>query len=315
MAAKFKLNFILICAIGLFSFCPNFVSAYSLHVLIIGIYYAVMALAWNFLAGQAGLLVFSQAAFAAMGAYASGLFILHSGCPIWSGLIFATAVTGIVGALLGALCRKLNGTYLALVTLSFAEIVRIVITNEDRWTRGTFGLQVPGLLTEYSKVHYFYLFLSLFVIVLFGSKWIGRSRFGFKMLAIKDDSDAAESLGINTARVRTIAFALSAMASGLAGATYAHYLGLATPEMGSLGEMFLILSMTYVGGIGTSVGPAVGAIVLEVAYEQLRDFGQYHLLVFAALTLFVVRFMPAGFSSLVGVFRTLKKDPESKATT
>jgi branched-chain amino acid transport system permease protein len=147
-------------------FPPLFLSQYWLHVMIISLFYVMMASSWNLIAGFTGQVSFAHAAFSGVGAYTSGMLTVYLGLPPWLGILIGMGVAALLGFGLGYLCIRMGGIYLSLTTLGFSEILRIIITNEDQWTRGTMGLQVPGFFVEYSKTSYYYLFLIVTILVL-----------------------------------------------------------------------------------------------------------------------------------------------------
>jgi ABC-type branched-subunit amino acid transport system permease subunit len=166
---------------------------------------------------------------------------------------------------------RLRGPYLALTTLSFAEIARVVIGNSYNFTRGDQGLNVPGLF--HSRVGYYYLFLGVLVVVLAALYLLMRGRAGRFWLAIRDDEIGAESRGIDVVRYKTLAFALSCAICGLAGSLYGTFSQLVSPELGLLLQTGLVISMVVVGGMGSLTGPVVGALIVYVASEWLREAG------------------------------------------
>jgi branched-chain amino acid transport system permease protein len=188
----------------------------------------------------------------------------------------------------------MGGIYLSLTTLGFSEILRIVINNEYEFTRGTMGLQVPGLLSEYSKTGYFYILLCGAIITLIVLYKLIYSNLGLSFRAVQNDEKAAAALGVNVVRVRVLAFTVSSALAGMAGGLYGHYLLLITPEIPSLDQQFLVLSMTVIGGLGSFLGPIVGAFSLEILSEYIRSYGEYHVLVFGIIALIVARFVPNG---------------------
>ncbi|MBI4406259.1 MAG: branched-chain amino acid ABC transporter permease [Deltaproteobacteria bacterium] len=278
---------------------PICLDQYWLHVAIISLYYILLSSSWNLIAGYTGLVSFAHAGFAALGAYSSGLLTLYLGLSPISGICIGTCFAGLAGLTLGGITLRLGGIYLSLTTLGFSEILRIIITNEEKWTRGTMGLQVPGLFSTYSKSSYYYAFLFIAIVVLILTWRLVHSNLGLCFRAVMDDELAANTSGVPTNQVRLIAFTGSSAIAGLAGALYGHYLMLITPDIGSLGQMFLILAMTMVGGLGTILGPVVGAIFLQVLSEKIRVYGEYHLLVFGLVTLVIVLFAPQGLMGLL----------------
>jgi len=281
-------------------FPPFLLSQYWLHVMIISLFYVMMASSWNLIAGFTGQISFAHAAFSGVGAYVSGMMAVYLGLPPWLGVLIGAGVAALLGLGLGYLCIRMGGIYLSLTTLGFSEILRIIITNEDKWTRGTMGLQIPGFFTEYSKASYYYVFLVIAILLLVVIYWIIHSEMGLTFRAVLNDELAASSSGINTIRVRALAFTISSAMAGLAGGLYGHYLMLITPDIPSLGQMFLVLAMAVIGGMGSFAGPIIGSFGLEILSEYIRIYGEYHLLLFGLVALAMARFAPEGVIGLLG---------------
>jgi branched-chain amino acid transport system permease protein len=298
-ATNFKKFWIPIIFIFLAFFPPFFLSEYWLHVMIISLFYVMMASSWNLIAGFTGQISFAHAAFAGVGAYASGMLAVNLGVTPWLGILIGGGLAALFGLGLGVLCIRMGGIYLSLTTLGFSEILRILITNEDQWTRGTMGLQIPGFFSEYSKTSYYYLFLIVTQLLLLIIYWIIRSEMGLTFRAVLNDELAASSSGINTTRVRILAFTLSSAMAGLAGGLYGHYLMLITPDIPSLGQMFLVLAMAVIGGMGSFVGPIIGSFILEILSEYIRIYGEYHVLLFGLVALGMARFAPEGIAGII----------------
>ncbi len=290
-------------------FLPFFLSQYWLHVMIISLFYVMMASSWNLIAGYTGQISFAHAAFAGVGAYVSGMLAVNIGIPPWLGILIGTFVASLLGVGLGCLCIRMGGIYLSLTTLGFSEILRIIITNEDRWTRGTMGLQIPGFFTEYSKISYYFLFLMVCAVFLFILYRLIHSEMGLSFRAVLNDELAASASGIDTIRVRILAFTISSAMAGMAGGLYGHYLMLITPDIPSLGQMFLVLAMAVIGGMGSFIGPILGAFVLEVLSEYIRIYGEYHVLLFGLVALGVARFAPEGMVGLIKKRWKVKENP------
>jgi branched-chain amino acid transport system permease protein len=198
---------------------------------------------------------------------------------------------------LGRIVMRLRGPYLALTTLSFAEIMRLVISNSIEFTRGDLGLNVPGLLND--RLAWYYLVLCVLGLVQVGLFALLRSRAGLYLQAIRDDEIAAASRGVKIVLWKTNAFALSAAISGLAGALYGHFAQLVSPELGLISQTGIIISMVVIGGLGTLVGPVGGAFLVYVTSEFLRDVGGYQLVVFAFLVILFGRFFREGLWGLL----------------
>ncbi|RLB73405.1 MAG: branched-chain amino acid ABC transporter permease [Deltaproteobacteria bacterium] len=267
--------------------------------MIVCLFYVMMSASWNLLAGYTGQVSFAHAAFAGIGAYTSGILAVKAGLSPWLGIPLGVLFAAVIGFGVGLLCLKMGGIYLSLTTLGVSEIFHIIINNEYEITRGTMGLQVPGLLVEYSKTGYFYIMLVTAIVSLLVIYWMIHSNIGLNFRAVQNDEKAAASLGVDVIRIRVLAFTVSSALAGLAGGVYGHYLLLITPEIPSLDQQFLVLSMTIIGGMGSFIGPIIGAFTLEILSEYIRGYGEYHVLVFGLIALSMARFAPNGVVGLV----------------
>lgn len=265
---------------------------YWLGVLIVSMYFALLACGWNLLAGYTGQFSLAPACFAMIGAYTTGLLSYHWNVAPWLGVPAAIVVAAVIGMTLGRIVMRLRGPYLALTTLSFAEIMRLVIGNSYEFTRGDLGLNVPGLFD--ARLAYYYLFLAVLVAVQVGLFLLMRSKAGLYLQAIRDDEIAAASRGVDVVFWKTAAFTLSAAASGLAGALYGHFSQLVSPELGLLLQTGLVICMVVIGGIGSLVGPVVGAFLVYLSSEMLREVGGIQLIVFSLLVIIFARFFREG---------------------
>jgi branched-chain amino acid transport system permease protein len=283
--------------LGIVALLPLWVtSPHWLGILIVSMYFALLAAAWNLLAGYTGQFSLAPTAFAMMGAYTTGLLAHHYGLSPLVGIPAAILVTGIVGMGLGRIVFRLRGPYLALTTLSFAEILRHVVRNAHEVTRGEFGLRVPGLFDDH--LPYYYLFLALLLAVQTGLYLMLRSPAGLYLQAIRDDETAAASRGVNVILWKTVAFTLSGAICGIAGALYVHFARIASPQIGHIFETGLILASVVIGGMGTLIGPLVGGFLVEITSEQFRAFGLNHMLIFAFMVIVIVRFFREGLWGL-----------------
>ena len=283
---------------------PLGLGIYPQHVLIVSLFYVMMASSWNLLAGYTGQVSFGHAAMAGIGAYTSGILAVKAGIDPWIGVCAGTAIAALLGLGLGALCLKMGGIYLSLTTLAFSQILHIVIVNEYDVTRGTMGLQVPGLMAEYSKITYYYIMLAAAVLMLAILYRMIHSNLGLNFRAVQNDEVAAKSVGVKVLQVRILAFTVASAMAGFAGGLYGHYLLLITPEIPSLDLQFNVLAMTVIGGMGSFIGPVIGAFALNILAEKIRDYGEYHVLVFGLVALVVARFAPNGLLGLWRRFRT-----------
>ena len=293
-AVEFRLSLGLLALIAL---VPAAVSnPYWLGVIIVSMYFALLAAAWNLLAGYAGQFSMAPACFAMIGAYATGLLSYHWNVSPWLGLPAAILAAAVVGMVLGRIVMRLRGPYLALTTLSFAEIMRLVIGNSYGFTRGDLGLNVPGLF-DHRLAHY-YLFVGVLVAVQSGLFLLLRTKAGLYLQAIRDDEIAASSRGVDVVFWKTAAFTLSTAMSGLAGALYGGFSQLVSPELGLIAQTGLVICMVVIGGIGSMIGPLLGALLVYVSSEALREAGGVQLIVFSLLVIVFARFYREGLWGL-----------------
>ena len=275
-------------------------SAYHLDVLTTAWLYALLALGLNLIVGFVGLLNLGYAAFFAIGAYTYALANLHAGVPFWLGLPLAAAVSGAAGVLLGLPAIRARGDYLAIVTLGFGEIVRLVVTNLERWTGGPNGLMgiANPTLGRYdfgvASAPYYWLTLALVGLVVWLSRRLVHSRIGRAWAAIREDELAAQCMGIDTLRLKLLAHGCGAAIGGLAGCVFAAKQGAITPDSFDFVVSVMVLAMVILGGLGNPVGAVLGAVVLTVLPELLREFAAYRMLLFGITLLVIMRFRPQG---------------------
>jgi branched-chain amino acid transport system permease protein len=276
---------------------PAFVTSdYWLGVVIVTLYFAMQATGWNLLAGYTGQFSLAPAAFAMLGAYSTALPAFHWHAPLWIGLPLAVIIPAIVGVVLGWLVMRLSGAYLALTTLAFGEILRLVVGNSIGFTRGDLGLNVPGLMQ--SRLGYYYLFLAVLLIIVVALHWLLRTRVGLFLRAIRDDEVGAASRGINVVKWKTVSFALSCAICGFAGGLYGTFSRLVSPDLGLILQTGLVISMVVIGGMGTLAGPIIGALLVYISSEWLRNVGNVQMIVFAALVIVFARFFRDGLWGL-----------------
>ncbi|MCH9051614.1 MAG: branched-chain amino acid ABC transporter permease [Proteobacteria bacterium] len=267
---------------------------YWIYILTIGFYYAILASSWSLLVGYVGRISFAHVAMSGLGAYTSVVASGRFDLPLMLSIPLAGLVTGIVGLAIGRLCLRLHGAYLALTTIAFSEIVRITITAEHEVTRGSLGLAAVGLFETTERIPYYYSFLALLVTCLLIMWLVLRSRIGLFFVAIREDEDAAASLGVKVVRWKIFAFTFSSVIAGIAGSFYAHFVQLVTPSMMSIQEMGFVLSMAVVGGFQNIFYAALGGIFLEVLLETLREIGEWRMTLFAVVVILILRFAPNG---------------------
>jgi branched-chain amino acid transport system permease protein len=273
---------------------------YWTYVLTVGFYYAILASSWSLLVGYVGRISFAQVAMSGLGAYTSILASSGFGWPLFLSIPLAAVVTGVVGLAIGRLCLRLHGAYLGLTTIAFSEIVRITITAEHELTRGSLGLSAVGLFETTSRLPYYYSLFAVLLVSLLIMWLVLRSRIGKFFAAIREDEDAAASLGVKVVRWKIFAFTFSSMIAGIAGGFYAHFVQLVSPSMMSIQEMGFVLSMAVVGGFQNIFHAALGGVLLELLLEVMRELGEWRMTLFAVVVILILRYAPNGlFGELV----------------
>lgn len=279
---------------------------YWIHVIVLSLMWGALATSWNLLCGYAGIFNMGHQAFFGLGAYVSALLAMRAGVSPWLGLLIAGLAAAAVSLVIAVPTLRLRAApYVAIATLGFAEVSRIVAANLVDLTRGELGLNgIPGMpaiklgglvINFYSRVPYYYLILLLFLAMLLGVWMLTRSPFGMALKAIRESPDAAEALGVNLARFKILAFAISAGMAGIIGAFYAHYIQVLIPSSAlALSVMVEMIAMTLIGGLGTLIGPALGAFALTVGLEYLRFLGDYRMLLYGLALVPLIMFMPEG---------------------
>lgn len=288
-------------AIGGLALVPLWVSnPYVLSVLTLAALYAIFASSWDILSGYIGQLNFGHAVFFGAGAYATGFLGPHLP-PV---LVFPAGAAAAVAFafLVGLPCLKLRGPYLSLTTLVFPLILeRLAFTFRDV-TGGEYGITVVSPL---SALGLYYAALGLLLTTLGVLLAVADSRIGRTFRAIGDDDQAAMAAGVNTTRFKLGAFVLGAGLAGLGGVLYAYHLRHVGPEIFGLFTSFSIVIMGIVGGMGTILGPALGAYFLTLLGESLREVETYRLLIYSAVMILCVMLFPQGLWSLGGALRRL----------
>src|SRR5919204_1748090 len=193
------------------AFIPWVVSEYHAHVVIMSLYYVVLAIGWNILAGYTGQFSLAHHTFAGIGAYTSALLVLYARLPIVLGIAAGVVLAAAIGYLLGTLCLRMRAIYLALATWAFAESIRLLVSVEYQITRGDLGLRTPLLFATPRSTPYYYVFLGLALLALLVAWELVHSRIGVYMRAIRDDEDAAAAMGVDTFKWKRVVFAVSAV--------------------------------------------------------------------------------------------------------
>ena len=283
---------------------PALVNEYQLYVVNMMLMYVPVAVGFNLVVGNLGLLAFSNVAFFGIGAYTSGVLMLQLGLPWWVTIIPAGVMGGIAGcaASVPAL-RGVRSFYLAIMTLAFGELMRWVYIRWEPVTGGSMGMAVPApdlfgwpLATEGRK---FYAFLVLVLLVVIATDRLLRTRFGRAFLAIKGNEAAAAAMGIATDRYIVLCFGWSGFTVGIGGAMYAALVGHLSPASFDLTELIVEFAIIMVGGLGSLAGAVIGAVVITAAPQVFLAFPGFQELVFGTLIILVILFLPNGLASLL----------------
>jgi branched-chain amino acid transport system permease protein len=251
----------------------------------------ILAVSLNLSAGFLGQLPLGHAGFMSIGGYAAALLTMHLNMPanveLPIALVFGGLVAAGFGVLIGLPALRLKGDYLAIITLGFGEIIRVIILNLD-FTGGAYGLKGIGKKTTVTWVYIFV------VITLWTINTLIRSRHGRAILSIREDEIAAEASGIPTTYYKVLAFAVSAGFAGVAGGLYAHYLSILDPSTFGFMRSCEILVIVVLGGLGSIFGSVVSAAVLTILPEMLRGFAEYRMVIYSLLLIGVMIFKPSG---------------------
>ena len=271
--------------------------AYFLGILINGMMLAGLAASWNLMLGFAGIFSFGHQAFFGLGAYISALVAMRLGVSPWLTMPLAGVVVAAVSLVIAVPCLRLRAApYIAIATLGFAEICRITAMNLVDITRGELGLWgIPSLFDGGDRAPYYYAILAILGLVLAAMIYIQEAPLGMALRAVREGQDAAESLGVDIARIKVLAFVISSFMAGVVGAFYAHYLNILTPSsVLSVGVMTEVMAVTLLGGLATLSGPVLGALGVTLALEYMRGIGDYRLLIYGLAIMLIVIFMPGG---------------------
>lgn len=275
-------------------------SQYILRIVIMIGVYSILSLSLGLVTGYTGQISLGHASFYAIGAYVSALLSVNYGLNFFITAPIAAVVAALCGLLLGLPTFRLSGTYLAITTLGFMEVVRMVLLNWQKVTNGPLGVtRIPkpslfGIELSISNRGLYYLILVLVIFTTFCIVGIVRSRMGRALMAIREDEMAATMMGIKTTYYKAIAFVLSSFFSGLAGAFYAHMIRYIDPNTFTFDTSIMILSIVILGGMGTIGGMFLGSALLVSFPEVLRFLQEYRFVVYGAILVLMMRFRPQG---------------------
>ena len=294
--------------IGLFIIAlvmPQFASAYVLGIMVLAGIYVMLVLGLNVCLGFAGQISAAQAAFWGIGAYTSAIVSMRLGLSFWFGFPLAIIVSGLFGLGLAVPTVKLKGFYLTMATIGFQQITYLVFVNWRPVTLGVDGItniprpSIAGFLLSSDRSFYYFLLAWIVVAIVFSLR-LEKSKLGRSMKALRDNQLAAEAMGIDTRKVKCIAFMISAAMCGAAGSLYAHFARYISPDLFVFRTSTLIISMLIIGGSGSVPGAVLGAILLVALPESLRFLNNYYMVMYGLGTVLSVIFMPKGLAGLFG---------------
>lgn len=310
---KILIQAMLFLVLALIIIYPLALSMYQTKIMIAALIYVILALGLNIVVGLGGLLNLGYAAFFAVGAYTYGLLWKFAG-PVFieaginAGLLFwiALPLAGILAALFGILLSlpvlRLKGDYLAIITLAFAEIVRMFLQNQTELTGGAAGIsQIPHpwffgikLRPSEATVYVYYIAVVLVLLTIFVVRRIEDSRIGRALEAMKEDEVACEAMGIDLTRNKMITFALGSFWAGIAGVVFATQTTFINPESFTMWESFIVLMAVVIGGTGSVPGVICGALILKLLPEYFRPLAQYRMLIYGVAMIVIIIFKPEG---------------------
>jgi branched-chain amino acid transport system permease protein len=296
-------------ALAILSLLPLLgLSSYVMHILILVIMWATIGMSWNLLGGYCGQVSFGHAAYFGVGAYTAGILYSKLAVSPWWGVPLSIPVVALFSLILGFIVLRLRGPFFALATLASGEVMRVSAENMEGVTGGTRGILIQAR-TWIEKTWYYYIILIIAVGTFFLVKKLIESKLGYYFVAIREDQDAAESLGINTTLYKTTALCISGTLTGIAGAFYTNYMGYIDPHVAfALHDISIVTIMiVMVGGVATLWGPFVGAIIMVLLAEFIRSLpglGAAHQTLFGILLIVIIIFLPNG---IVGDFTKLKR--------
>lgn len=286
---------------------PFLFSAYQVNIMTTALIYVVLGLGLNIVVGLAGLLDLGYVAFYAVGAYSYALLNFHFDVGFWVALPVGAVLGALFGVMLGFPVLRLRGDYLAIVTLGFGEIIRLVMENWNEFSQGPSGIANiprPGffgmeLSLEAASSYLYYLMIAMALFTIFVVNRLQDSRIGRAWIALREDEIACQAMGIDKTKTKLTAFALGATWAGMVGVIFAAKTTFINPASFTFLESAIILSVVVLGGMGSIVGVIVGAMILILLPEYLRAFSDYRMLLFGATLTLMMVFRPQGLISRV----------------
>ena len=286
---------------------PFVFSFYQTNIMITALIYVMLGLGLNIVVGLAGLLDLGYVAFYAVGAYSYALLNYHFGLGFWTALGIGGGLAAMFGILLGFPVLRLRGDYLAIVTLGFGEIIRLILENWNEFSFGPSGIANiprPGFFgidldIEQSTIYIYFLMIAMTLFTILVVNRLQDSRIGRAWIALREDEVACQSMGIDKRKTKLMAFALGATWAGFAGVVFAAKTTFINPASFTIWESINVLCVVVLGGMGSIVGVIVGALVLILLPEYLRFLSEYRMLAFGMVLVMMMVFRPGGIVETV----------------
>ncbi len=270
-----------------------FPSQYLIGVLTVAAIYGIWSVSWDFMSGLTGRENFGHSLFIGVGAYTAGFLNVHFGLGPWWSLPASMIIAMIFGLVLGFPTLRLKGPYFALAMLSAAVIMQRLMLIFWEFTGGEEGIQDITPLIK-NHLHYYWLVLAILGLSTALMAWMARSRWGLILRAIKGDEATCLAAGLPITTYKIASLAISAAFAGLGGALYAHYQLQVSPQLFAVVTSITIITMVYVGGMGSIYGAVGGALLLTLMTEFLRNFGEWRLMVYSVLLILILFYLPGG---------------------
>ena len=286
-------------------------NSYVIHVLVLILFFGVLSEAWNILGGYAGQFSVGNSAFFGVGAFVSTLLFISWRISPWLGMFAGAGLAMVVAFIIGFLCFRLRGPFFSLATIAFAEVLRLLFLNGGSLTGGTTGLSIP--FTGDSLVNfqfldrrsYYYIIFVMLLATVYVTYRLRNSKLGLRFIAIREDEDAAESSGINVFRNKLVALAISAFLTALAGTFYAQYIFFIHPDSTMSVDFSVEIALpAIIGGMGTIVGPLIGAFMLTPISEFTRallggGYSGVYLIIYGSLLILTLLLVPGGVAERI----------------
>jgi branched-chain amino acid transport system permease protein len=282
---------------------------YVLHMLVLMCIYAIPAVGLNLMLGYSGLVSLGHMGFAGLGAYTAAVLMVDARWSFWTALGAATLASAVAGALIGLICFRFRGHFFMIVTLAFGLLLHAVMNNWDEVTRGAAGFAgIPRprpvqwgeeLISFGPLPNFYYLALLLTLVVFFIQYLVVRSDLGRILSAVRQDERLARSRGVNVLMYKTVVFSLGTALAGVGGVLHVSFLRVAAPASFSMLESINTVLIVIVGGAGSLMGPALGALVYVALPEGLRLANEWRLVIFGGLLVLITLFAPTGLAGLI----------------